>query len=156
MCDNVVGKELWDYHRNYASDQSYQIWSLWSPLIIIMQSLRTGKASQPRQKPSQRPQVKLAKSPSRAARKSRVDDKIKKRLSMRYADISAPTGATGVPDVPSLPIDVRPAAFREQDEVVQDRSAALEDPKAADRKILDQEEFNPDACEQVHDNANVD
>lgn len=34
------------------------------------------------------------------ARKSRVGDKIKRRMSMRYADISDPIG---IPDVPALP-----------------------------------------------------
>jgi hypothetical protein len=71
-------------------------------------------------------------------------------MSMRYANISSPTGASGVPDVPSVPIDVGLATLREQDETVSDRSASAEDPRAADRKILEQENFDPDACERVN------
>ena len=79
-----------------------------------MQSLRTRRPSDgpPKSsKPQQQPQ-KLAKTPSRraggAARKSRVDDKIKKRMSMRYADISAPTAVSGVPEMPALPVSLIP------------------------------------------------
>src|SRR5277367_4380971 len=126
-----------------------------------MQSLRTRKPTQSTPKSSaQRQPARLARAPaggagSRNAKKSRVDDKIKKRMSMRYANISHPTGASGVPDVPSLPalpLDGKgrpPAAAVSswEDEALQDRSVVAEDPKARDRKILDQEDFNPDACE---------
>jgi len=106
-----------------------------------MQSLRTRKPTTI-SKPT-----KLAKpNAPLKARKSRIDDKIKKRMSMRYADISAPTVLTNVSSVPSLPSGVEPPS-REQDEVVRDRTvAAKESPKDADKKLLDQEDFNPDSC----------
>ena len=66
-----------------------------------MQSLRTRKPSQSQSKGQGR---KLSRTGSKVERKNtRVDDKIKKRMSMRYADISAPTGAL-VPDMPAMPI----------------------------------------------------
>lgn len=79
-----------------------------------------------------------------------MDDKIKKRMSMRYADISSPTELNGVPPMPSLPIGVgsagRGAVGRDQDEVVKDRTDVKEDAKARDKKLLDKEDFDPDAC----------
>lgn len=109
-----------------------------------MQSLRTRKSSAPSPAKPQRQGTKLAK-PTRDARKSRIDDKIKKRMSMRYADISAPTDVN-IPAVPSLPVmDARPG--REQDEVVKDRGPVKEDPRLSDKRILDKEDFDPDACE---------
>ena len=112
-----------------------------------MQSLRTRKAADaPKQ--GQRGPTRLAKPGAQLkARKSRVNDKIKKRMSMRYADISGPTQLNDIPAVPSLPSAVRPPS-REQDEVVRDKStASKETPKEADKKLLDQEEFDADACE---------
>lgn len=109
-----------------------------------MQSLRTrrepGKA--------QRQPTRLAK-PNGAtapnARKSRVDDKIKKRMSMRYADISSPTDLN-VPAMPPMPGLPRPTAGREQDEVVMDRNAGREDRGIDDKKLLDKDDFDPDSC----------
>ena len=116
-----------------------------------MQSLRTRRPSDGKN-PSKQPQQtqKLSKTPSRRAggnaRKSRVDDKIKKRMSMRYADISSPTEAS-VPAVPSLPIGVRPGLYRPQDEIVRPRETQpREDPRETDLKMLDQDAFDPDAC----------
>jgi hypothetical protein len=112
-----------------------------------MQSLRTRRPSpkqpaQPTAKLQQR-QRKTLKDP----RKSRVDDKIKKRMSMRYADISAPTGLD-IPAVPGLPnrTSIRPGG-RDQDEIVQDRVSAKEDPWAPDKQLLEAEDFDADACE---------
>jgi len=114
-----------------------------------MQSLRTRKAADP-PKQGQRGPARLTKPATPLkARKSRVNDKIKKRMSMRYADISGPTQLNDIPAVPSLPSAVRPQS-REIDEVVRDRSSvSKESPKEADKKLLDQEEFDADACECV-------
>jgi len=74
-------------------------------------------------------------------------------MSMRYADISNPTDLN-VPAMPALPIGlgggVRGGASREQDEVVKDRSGTKEDERVVsdDKKLLDKEDFDPDACER--------
>ena len=109
-----------------------------------MQSLRTCKPSQSQSKGQGR---KLSRTGSKVERKNtRVDDKIKKRMSMRYADISSPTEAS-VPAVPSLPIGVRPGLYRPQDEIVRPRETQpREDPRETDLKMLDQDAFDPDAC----------
>ncbi|KAI0080989.1 hypothetical protein K474DRAFT_1704276 [Panus rudis PR-1116 ss-1] len=109
-----------------------------------MQSLRTRKPSQAQRSKSQR---KLTRPDNtRDSRKStRVNDKLQKRFSTRYADISAPTDAS-VPAVPSLPIGVRPDAYRGQEAVVQTREQQpREDPREADLRMLDKDNFNPDA-----------
>ena len=100
-------------------------------------------------------------------RKSRVDDKIKKRMSTRYADISAPTLAGGaVPAVPALPIGAygvgrsgaggRGAAeadyeaaygYGVDEEGVRSGRAARPDVRESDLRGLESEAFDPDACE---------
>ncbi|KDQ51127.1 hypothetical protein JAAARDRAFT_140823 [Jaapia argillacea MUCL 33604] len=119
-----------------------------------MESLRS---SQSRQK-SQRQTTRLAKpAPSgtirRNDRKSTVDAKIKKRMSMRYADISAPTNiGNNVPSVPAIPIGLARSATsstREQDEEVRERTRPKEDTKAAEMKLLDKGDFDPDAYLKV-------
>ena len=144
-----------------------------------MQSLRTRRPSDGKN-PSKQPQQtqKLSKTPSRRAggnaRKSRVDDKIKKRMSMRYADISAPTGAL-VPDMPAMPIGMvnmgaRRAAsgesgmagvgtagmglsigmsrIGEEEEFVREPAEGnlRDSTRGADLKDLQRESFDPDAC----------
>ncbi|KAJ6609351.1 hypothetical protein B0H10DRAFT_2225991 [Mycena sp. CBHHK59/15] len=111
-----------------------------------MQSLRTRRSEAPGK--AQRQPTRLAKpngngpTPRRDARKSRVDDKIKKRMSMRYADI--PTDLS-VPPIPAMPGVPGGTPGREQDEVVMDRTAAREDRGADDTKLLDKDDFDPDA-----------
>jgi exocyst complex component 8 len=115
-----------------------------------MQSLRTRKLQ-----PNGQPQ-KLTKQPSSATRarantrKSRIDDKIRKRMSTRYASISAPTDVSGVPDVPTVPLSL--AAGRAElpqitrsldDEYAQVRS----DPRTVDINVLDQDNFNAESCQ---------
>lgn len=108
-----------------------------------MQSLRTRKLETNGQA------QKLTKRPSNFTkerdntRKSRIDDKIKKRMSTRYATISAPT------DVPSLPLSLLPGrpnvpqiAQSPVDEYAQIRS----DPRTVDLNILDHDDFNADSC----------
>ncbi|KAL1737980.1 hypothetical protein HDZ31DRAFT_51635 [Schizophyllum fasciatum] len=116
----------------------------------MQSSLRTRKSQGPRK--AQRSGTKMAKTPGGAVprdRKSRVDDKIKKRMSMRYAEISGPTPVGGIPAVPSLPAGIgAPSAYREQDELVReprDKAAEEKQAKEDDRKILDDDNFDADA-----------
>ncbi|EGO31220.1 hypothetical protein SERLADRAFT_432868 [Serpula lacrymans var. lacrymans S7.9] len=112
-----------------------------------MQSLRTRRPSDSRQ--VKRSASKLAKPiPNKNARKSTVDDKIKKRMSLRYAEISAPTDAF-VPAVPTIPIGLRPGNQNDQDEIVLDVKQIHEDPRINDNKLLDQDNFDPDAFLKV-------
>jgi len=71
---------------------------------------------------------------------------------MRYADISSPT-ELNVPPMPTLPGELGPSrragqTGRDMDEVVKDSSSARAEAKAKadDKKLLDQESFDPDAC----------
>ncbi|KAG9313915.1 hypothetical protein JVU11DRAFT_4687 [Chiua virens] len=107
-----------------------------------MQSLRSRRPSETR--PVKRNASKLAKAPSirQNARKSTVDDKMKKRMSLRYAEISHPTDAF-VPALPTIPLGLRPGAPRDQDEIVL-VAQVKEDPRALDQRLLDKEDFNPD------------
>lgn len=92
---------------------------------------------------------------NRDLRKSRIGDKIKKRMSMRYADSTV---------MPSLPVSLPPAMpvlpeIREKtggrevlrDDVVlpsrSDREKDEQASRAADVEMLAQENFDPDACE---------
>jgi len=70
-------------------------------------------------------------------------------MSMRYAD---PT-TLGVPAVPSLPSNIR---LQEYDDVVRDQTSEVrESPWAADKKLLEGADFDPDACkgEVCHKNS---
>ncbi|EJC98814.1 uncharacterized protein FOMMEDRAFT_23599 [Fomitiporia mediterranea MF3/22] len=98
---------------------------------------------------------------SRSTRKSRVDDKIRKRMSMRYADISAPTltGEGGAPAVPALPIGAYGAGgvggrgagvggaygYGYDDEGVRNEKEARRDVREQDLRALEKEGFDPDA-----------
>ncbi|KAG1742727.1 uncharacterized protein EDB91DRAFT_1127738 [Suillus paluster] len=109
-----------------------------------MQSLRTRRPSDTRAV-VKRQASKLEKKPiNKNVRKSTVDDKIKKRMSLRYAEISAPTEAS-VPDVPSVPIGLRPGTARDPDEIVLESASIREDQKAIDQRLLDKEDFDPDS-----------
>ncbi|EIW87188.1 hypothetical protein CONPUDRAFT_149220 [Coniophora puteana RWD-64-598 SS2] len=158
-----------------------------------MQSLRSrrpsaaggGSTSGPSSTPKRSGTTKLAKAPTlrnpNPARKSTVDDKIKKRMSLRYAEISAPSFPDSVPAMPSLPSALRPGAaavgsvggasrgradgvgvpggMREQDrreegrdgdadgegEGIGDAAREREDARALDKKLLGQEDFDPDS-----------
>ena len=108
-----------------------------------MESLR----SLPSQGPKKRAQAKLAK--PGAGPRSKIDDKIKKRMSTRYADISSPTQVT-VPPMPNLAMV--PAGQNSADYAVleadEDKSIAKEEAKVVvdDRKLLSAEDFDPNAC----------
>lgn len=118
-----------------------------------MQSLRSRRPSVPPKAQDSRSQEDVprissegkarprpnAKPVNTQARKSRVDDKIKKRMSMRYNDADAPRYS--VPDVPALP-GSRNTRGSERDVV-------REDPRAVDIDILQQDNFDPDACKPL-------
>jgi exocyst complex component 8 len=109
-----------------------------------MESLRSRASARRGPKPA----AKLEK-PNKNAPKSRVDDKIKRRMSARYATISAPTPTVAsVPSVPTIPLSLQPGLgiVREQDEVIQQQAPSKEDLRAAENKLLDVDEFDPDAC----------
>lgn len=115
-----------------------------------MQSLRTRRSQAPPRKAQRSGTTKLAKTPGGSIsgkNKSRVDDKIKKRMSMRYADISGPT-AINVPDVPALPSIHHVTARRGNDEAMEEMLGDVEQVRAAadDNQLLDAEGFDPDAC----------
>ncbi|KAH9926480.1 uncharacterized protein B0H18DRAFT_1118969 [Fomitopsis serialis] len=96
---------------------------------------------------------KLAKAPSKRVgqglrdagrRATRVDEKMKRRMSARFAEISSPTDAL-VPDVPSLPIG--PTASQTALSKKGGAAPAVaqrEDPWTADLRLLDVDEFDPD------------
>ena len=117
-----------------------------------MQSLRTRKPSEARPRGQRPGAAKPARPDARIGRKAtRVDDKIKKRMSMRYADISSPT-ATSVPALPTVPIAFRTSAGGQQRpadlyNVPEEKEEPREDQREADLRMLDQEDFDPDACE---------
>ncbi|VDB87561.1 unnamed protein product [Peniophora sp. CBMAI 1063] len=125
-----------------------------------MSSLRTRKSATPtsaKRTPSTSKLSKPTKRPDADARKSRVDDRIKKRLSTRYADISGPTSLSGAPAVPSLPAALRPGgsglglgfsgSARDNDESAAPVVArpTKEELREAENKLLDSDEFDADA-----------
>ncbi|KAF7307226.1 Exocyst complex component [Mycena indigotica] len=112
-----------------------------------MESLRTKREAPGK---GRQPTARLAKpnganaTPRRDARKSRVDDKIRKRMSMRYADISGPADLA-MPPIPAIPtMPTRTTPGKEQDEVVMKRTGR-EDRREDDKKLFDQDDFDPDA-----------
>lgn len=119
-----------------------------------MQSLRSRKSQAPPRK-VQRSGTKLSKPGTSISRKksqsSKVDDKIKKRMSMRYADISSPT-EVNVPAIPSVPAALQPGGgprARMGEESVRQRvEYGEEEVRAAadDNKLLDKTDFDPDEC----------
>ena len=127
--------------------------------LLLMQSLRSRPSQGPR-KPQRAPSKLARPGAGRTPRdgsKNKIDDKIKKRISTRYADISSPTPLTGLPPVPPIPpnMDIVSAgqnskdyAALEADEDVRDRTVIRDDAKVAsdDRKLLSAEDFDPTAC----------
>ncbi|KAI1791961.1 hypothetical protein LXA43DRAFT_1008616 [Ganoderma leucocontextum] len=121
---------------------------------IGMQSLRSRKPSESRakaQQPRQNTMPKPNPAPRDAERRAtRVGEKMKKRMSMRYADISAPTDLMGIPDVPSLPASLRAGPYTEG-MLVDEPGPLVEEPneevRAAELKLLDKDDFDPDAFE---------
>lgn len=79
---------------------------------------------------------------------TRVEDRIKQRMSMRYADISAPLDFQGIPDVPAIPIHLRPGipgSNRGEYENGVQRERQQKDPRR-DLKAMEQDDFDPEAC----------
>ena len=93
--------------------------------------------------PSPEP-VKASQGPHRIAR----NDKIKKCMRLCYAEISSPTDAS-VPAVPTVPLGPRPGAPRGPDEIVRDTAEVQEHPCAADQRLFDKEDFDPNACKSL-------
>jgi exocyst complex component 8 len=84
------------------------------------------------------------------APKSRVDDRIKKRMTMRYADISGPTSLS-IPNIPSLPNISRSGPKDEGGQsLLVESPTAEEDPKKTDMKAMEQDNFDPEACKFFH------
>ncbi|PCH34358.1 hypothetical protein WOLCODRAFT_135668 [Wolfiporia cocos MD-104 SS10] len=115
-----------------------------------MQSLRTGKSSHGGPSKVQRSASKMIRpAPRDGRRNTRVDEKMKRRMSARYAEISSPTDASGVPAVPALPIGltvgVPPARARSPDEAIPEVQSPREDLRISELRLLDQDEFDPDA-----------
>lgn len=67
-------------------------------------------------------------------------------MSMRYADISSPTDLA-IPAVPLLPIGITTAPQRGRQVFVDEPEELREDTRVTDLKLLDQDTFDPDACE---------
>lgn len=71
-------------------------------------------------------------------------------MSTRYATISSPTPADATPpSVPTVPLGLRGPdldIIRERDEVTQQQAPSKEDLRAMENKLLDVEDFDPDAC----------
>ena len=113
-----------------------------------MQSLRTRRSQ--RRGPPSKPTKPINQPIPRENRvKSRVDDKIKQRMSMRYAEISSPTEL--VPPVPTISHSLSEATHQrasspgisfegENEDAARSRSAR------EDRRLLEAEEFDPEAC----------
>ena len=110
-------------------------------------SLRTGKSTTP--KLQKQPSPRTPKRKNTDARKSRVDDKIKRRMSMRYADISVPQPTENVPALPSVPAGFKPSHSRSESQgsLRIKREKQQEDARVAENKLLDKQDFDPDVCE---------
>ncbi|KAF7974912.1 hypothetical protein HWV62_11077 [Athelia sp. TMB] len=80
-------------------------------------------------------------------------------MSMRYAEISAPTNILEVPEVPTLPSTMRPGQGTGRDDANAKltgdgasgatRRDRMEDPRVLERRMLDKEDFDPDAYLKV-------
>jgi len=119
---------------------------------VMETSLRSRPSKAPPRK-AQRTPTKLAKSGASQRNKNRIDDKIKKRISTRYAEISSPTQLSGVPAIPTMmgliPAGQEIVSPQEGDEDLRDRSDIREEARAVvdDKKLLSIEDFDPAACE---------
>ena len=118
-----------------------------------------------RTRPSQAPRGRVQRAPTKLAKpgagvtprekgKGRIDDKIKKRMSTRYAEISSPTQLSGVPAMPSF-MNLIPAGQGSDTnaydgvEDMRARDAEMDNARAAedDKKLLESTDFDPAACE---------
>ncbi|KAG9046017.1 exocyst complex component exo84 [Tulasnella sp. UAMH 9824] len=115
-----------------------------------------GSSSIPQMPPVPKERARLAKGgrPAVNQRRTTVHDKLKKRMSMRYADISGPLETEGIPAVPALP-DIRefrtePRQTGEYDREDysgprgrDDQAAEVRGP--SDVELLSADDFDPDA-----------
>ena len=110
-------------------------------------SLRTGKSTGP--KLLKQPTTRSVKRTNVDTRKSRVDDKIKRRMSMRYADISIPQPTENIPALPGIRPGFRPTHARTESEgsLRIKREKQKEEARAAEHRLLDKQDFDPDVCE---------
>lgn len=66
-------------------------------------------------------------------------------MSMRYADISSPTDLS-IPAVPAIPSGLT-SPHKGRQVFVDEPDEIREDTRVSDLKLLDQDQFDPDACE---------
>ena len=68
---------------------------------------------------------------------------------MRYADISVPQPTENVPALPNVPAGFRPGHARTESEgsMMIKREKQKEDARAAENRLLDKQNFEPDVCE---------
>lgn len=110
-------------------------------------SLRTPRRAQNRKQTIAPPVPIPGQGPvHRGPPKSRVDDRIKKRMSMRYAEmVTSPTEIPAMPGFPGVGGDGSMSFAMGidmiGDEDLMDRMAAKDD-----KKLLENEDFDPDAC----------
>ncbi len=113
-----------------------------------MQSLRTRKPSESQPRNAQRQGTTRRPNPNvrdAERRATRVGEKMKKRMSMRYADISLPTDAL-IPNVPALPAGMQGSYMGQGKDQQRFTEEPAEDPKLTELRLLDQDQFDPDAC----------
>jgi hypothetical protein len=70
-------------------------------------------------------------------------------MSMRYADISVPQPTENVPALPSIPAGFRATHTRSESQgsLRIKKEKQQEDTRVAENKLLDGQDFDPDACE---------
>jgi len=68
---------------------------------------------------------------------------------MRYADISVPQPTENIPALPTIPAGFRPTHGRSESQgsLKIKREKQKEDARVAENRLLDKQDFNPDACE---------
>lgn len=126
-----------------------------------MESLRSRPSQAPRKAQRAGKLVRgVAGATPRDPRTSRVDDKIKKRMSMRYAEISGPKELQNIPPVPNfasqMTSEPKGGVMLRIDDG-KDRNDALEEAKvvADDKKLLGADDFDPEACKWFQDMLNL-
>lgn len=117
-------------------------------------SLRTPRRA-PTRKPTIGPPLPAGQPIPRGAPKSRVDDRIKKRMSMRYAELVV--SPMDIPPIPGLPS----GSGAEEMMSLGAGMDMMNGPRGTggkalnDKKILEDERFDPDSCELTSALINV-
>ncbi|KAG8808030.1 exocyst complex component exo84, partial [Serendipita sp. 399] len=94
------------------------------------------------------PQARPRPNPStvpREMRKSRVDDRIRRRMSTWYTEGDNGQQQGSIPDVPALPKERSGYSRGARDTRTSAREIVRDDPRAVDVDILQQDNFDPDA-----------